>query len=35
MVNIRAVRIKSSPNTDKEAATTVRVVALATPSGVG
>jgi hypothetical protein len=35
MLNIIAVRMKSNPNTDKEETTTLRVVALATPSGVG
>jgi hypothetical protein len=35
MLNIMAVRMKSKPNTAKEATTTVRVVARDTPSGVG
>ena len=33
-LNISAVRMKSRPNTDSEATTTVRVVARDTPSGV-
>ena len=35
MLNISAVRMKSSPSTASEATTTVRVVARETPSGVG
>jgi hypothetical protein len=35
MLNIIAVKMKSSPNPDKEETTPLRVVALATPSGVG
>lgn len=34
-LNISAVSQKSSPNTAKDASTTVRVVARETPSGVG
>jgi hypothetical protein len=35
MLNIITVRTKSSPKTDNEEITTLRVVAEATPSGVG
>ena len=35
ILNIMAVRMKSSPNTANEATTTVLVVARETPSGVG
>jgi len=35
MLNINAVNKKSKPKTISDATTTVRVVALETPSGVG